>query len=248
MKLLLLLLIFLSFSAWSKVTMELRPASDSVKQGEIIAAKLIVKEASGQSALAGLKGKKISKTLYLLSVSPFMGKQGVLEADAKIIFLTVPESSYIMETINGEEVAIHWANVDVQPTEETKSFLLGDFEIPERKELLPWILGILGLSILALFGIWIKNKLQGKEKKKLLLIKTKQEVLGCSSYDDVVAMWRNKRNYLQTFPQLEGAFQSLEVTLFKYQFKPQRTSWEVEEVMSAYNKFKSDAQGVLNGI
>lgn len=248
MKMAILLFILLSASAWSKVTLELQLPADSVKQGEIVYGKLIVKESQGQAALSGLKGKKISKTLYLLNLSPFMGKQGVLESEAKVIFMAVPESNYIMENINGEEVAVSWNNLEVRPTEEPQSFLLGDFEVPERKEIFPWLVGLFGLAALSILGLWLRNKFRSKKLSKSLLHKTKDEILNCQSYDDVVLMWRQKRAYLQKFPQLESAFLTLEKTLFKYQFKQQRTAREEDEVLVAYNSFKTEVQGVLNGI
>ena len=91
MKQLYLLLLIFSFNAWSRVNLELSLDNPSVKQGEIVIGRLIVREAEGQAVLAGLKGKKIEKTLYFLSVSPFMGKQVQLEAEAKVIFLLIPQ-------------------------------------------------------------------------------------------------------------------------------------------------------------
>ena len=49
---------------------------------------------------------------FLLNVSPFMGKQGQLEAEVKIIFLTVPTSPALLEVINGEEVFVRLSAFD----------------------------------------------------------------------------------------------------------------------------------------
>lgn len=249
MKLFLLpLLLFFSLSAWSKVNFELVLNSPSVKQGEIVVGKLIVRESQGQTSFSGLKGKNIGKTIYLLNVAPFMGKAGQLESDAKIIFLKVPESTSATEVIDGEEIVISWKGIEVVPTEESKSFLLGDFEVPERKEVLPWILGFFIVLILGAAGYWISYKIKAKKLTKSQQNKLKQEILSCQNYDEIVLMWRQKLRYLQTFPQLENAFKNFEQTLFKYQFKPNRTDRELEEVQKAYDKFKSEAMGALNGI
>lgn len=242
------LFLFLFSSAWSRVNFELVLNSSSVKQGEIAIGKLIVKESQGQTSFAGLKGKNIGKTVYLMNLSPFMGKAGQLESDAKIIFLAVPQTNSVSEVVDGEEIVITWNSIEVVPTEETKSFLLGNFEVPERKEVVPWILGFLIVLVLGGLGYWITEKIKSKKYSKTMLAKLKQEILACQNYDDIVLMWRQKRTYLQTFPQLETAFKTLEQTLFKYQFKPQRTERELDEVQKAYEQFKSESAGVLNGI
>lgn len=248
MKLTVLFLLLFSVSAWSRVHLELVLNTPSVKQGEIAVGKLIVRESQGQTSFAGLKGKNVGKTVYLLNVSPFMGKAGQLESDAKVIFLKVPETTSVSEVLDGEEIAITWKGIEVVPIEETKSFLLGDFEVPERKDVLPWVLGFFIVLVLGAFGYWISHKFKLKKNAKFQLKKMKQEILACQNYDDIVLMWRQKRTYLQTFPQLENAFKNFEQTLFKYQFKPQRTEKELDEVQKAYEKFKSESTGALNGI
>lgn len=243
-----LIFIFISFSAWSGVNLELVLNSTSVKQGEIVSGKLIVRESTGQTSFSGLKGKNLSKTLYLVKLSPFMGKQGVLESEAKVIFLNVPQSSFVGEQIDGQEIKIFWNQIEVIPTEVSKSFLLGDFEIPERIKVLPWLIGL--LILLVSFGAFafIRQKLTGKKKKQEILSQMKSEILNCNNYDEVVQMWRQKHKFLNTFPQLETNFKTLETTLFKYQFKQQRSENEKEAVMEAYRDFKNQSTGALNGI
>ncbi|MBA2405754.1 MAG: hypothetical protein H0V66_13335 [Bdellovibrionales bacterium] len=245
----LLLAVFLfSSTAWSRVTLELILDTASVKQGEIATGKLVVKQAEGQTGLAGLKGKNIGKTLYLLHVSPFMGKQGQLESEAKVIFFVVPQVNAVTEVINGEDVFISWNNIEVIPTETSKSFLLGDFEIPERKKIVKWFLILLMVGVIAGLALWInryfKRKSISREKTKLL----KNELTNCMNYDDIVLMWRQKHRYLVAFPGIESCFKSFEEILFKYQFKSSRSESEIQEVISAYQKFKTDVQGVLNEI
>lgn len=232
--------------AWSRVGLELVIETPTVKQGEILSGKLIVKQAEGQTALAGLQGKNISKTLYLLKVAPFMGKLGTLESEVKIIFLTVPQTNAVSDLINNEEVFIVWNNVEVLPTETSKSFLLGDFDIPSRKKILMWFL-VSGLVFFILaFAIWARKKKLSKKKLKLHQDNLKQALMNCSSYDQIVQMWSNKKEYLSAFPKIENRFKTFEEILFKYQFKSTRTDSEIQEIMIAYKDFKAGIAGVIN--
>lgn len=233
-------------NAWSRVGMELMLDTSSVKQGEIAVGRLVVKQTDGQSIFGGLKGKNLGKTLYLLHVSPFMGKQGHLEAEAKFIFLAVPQTNNVSEVINGEEVFISWSNIEIIPTEPPKSFLLGNFEIPARKKIVQWFFIILATA-LVLGSMFYFNKLYSKkEKSKKQLDLIKKQLMNCKTYDDIVMMWEQKQDYLTSFPKLEQSYKNLEQVLFKYQFKPQRTESEIMEVISAYNKFKTGAAEAIN--
>lgn len=244
----LLLSILFSFSAYSKVSLELKLNDRSVKQGQIASGSLVVQSTDGNAGLSGLKGKTLAKSLYLFNVSPFMGKQGQLTSDVKVIFTQVPLSSSVTETINNEEITISWSNIQVVPTEQSKSFLFGDFEIPSRLVVLPWIIGVIGLGFLTLIIIRIRSIMNVKSSIKSRKLKLKDEIISGKTYDDVVLMWRSKSRYLNEFPQLDSHFKALETVLFKYQFKPQRTEQEVNAVMDAYQTFKSSVMGDLNGI
>jgi hypothetical protein len=241
-----LLLLIFSFNAWSRVNLELSLDNPSVKQGEIVIGRLSVLEAEGQAVLTGLKGKKIEKTLYLLSVSPFMGKQGQLEAEAKVIFLSIPQKSEVAEILDGEEVSIKWNNIEVIATPEPKSFLLGDFEIPTRANVVYWIIVFLSIAVIALLTSFFLKHFSKKKKAKNKILSLKKELLDCITYEDVVEIWEQKRKYIETFPKLDKSFKILENVLFKYQFKSQRTKTETDEVVQAYNVFKSNVSGALN--
>lgn len=240
--------ILISTCAWSKVNLELNLGLDELKQGQIAQGSLSVKSTDGNTGLAGLKGKTIGKSLYLLSVSPFMAKQRELTSDVKVIFAQVPQSNSVTETINNEEITISWGNLKIIPTEASKSFLFGDFEVPSRMVVLPWIGIIIGLGLLALIIVRIRAMLNVKSGIKSRRLRLKEEITNGTTYDDVVLMWRQKSRYLQEFPQLDVHFKNLETVLFKYQFKSQRTEQEVNAVMDAYQIFKSSVLGDLNGI
>lgn len=243
-----LFFILISTCAWSKVNLELNLGLNELKQGQIAQGTLSVKSTDGNTGLAGLKGKTIGKSLYLLNVSPFMAKQGELTSDVKVIFAQVPQSNSVKETINNEEITISWNNLNVLPTEASKSFLFGDFEIPSRLVVLPWIGIIIGLGLLALIVVRVRAMLNVKGGIKSRRLRLKEEIINSANYDDVVLMWRQKSRYLQEFPQLETHFKNLETVLFKYQFKAQRTEQEVNAVMDAYQTFRSAVMGDLNGI
>jgi len=242
----LLILTFISCNVWSKVSLELLLSTASVKQGEIASGQLLVKQTEGQAGLSGLQGKKLGNILYLLKVSPFMGKQGNLESQAKVIFLAVPQNTSISEIINGEEVSISWSNIQVLPTESSKSFLFGNFEIPERKKIILWILIFLGLILVSGISFWGRNYFKHKKNNANKFKNLKKELINCISYEEIVLMWRQKLLYLDAFPAIDITFKKFEEELFKYQFKSQRTEREVAEVLLAYQKFKDEVSGVLN--
>ena len=233
-------------AAWSRVGLELILNSPSVKQGEITSGRLIVKQADGQAGLNGLQGKNLGKTLYLLNVSPFMGKQGALEAEAKIIFLTVPSINAVSELINNEEVFIVWNNLEILPTESSKSFLLGDFDIPARRKIMIWMGSFLLALVIMFLGFWLKKRRSENSKRKTKLKNLKQKLLSCTNYEEIIEMWKNKNEFLITFPKIEESFKKFEIILFQYQFKSTRTERELDEVVSAYKNFKNDVMGVLN--
>jgi cbb3-type cytochrome oxidase subunit 3 len=242
----LLILFLFCHVAWGKVSLEFKTNQPSVNQGEIIEGTLALIEGTVPSM--NLRGKNIAKGVYILNIEPFMGKAESFEAKTKLIFLKVPETNMAMETLNGEEVIILWKDLEIKPTEAAQSFLLGDFEIPDRKKLMPWILGFIFLVLLALvfwyFKTANKHKNLSKQQRKML----KDQLLHASSYEDVVLIWNNKHQTLKEFPTFDTPFKNLEVTLFKYQFKPQRSASEVEQVMEAYRKFRDEIQKGQDGI
>lgn len=245
---LILILFFIISPVWSSVQLELDLATVTPKQGEIVAARLILKNARGQAALTGLKGKNFKKVVYLLNLSPFIGENGRLEADAKVIFLQVPETTFVSEVINGEEVVLSWREVRVIPTEASQSFLLGDFEIPGRKKIVLWISLFIALILISSGIFYAKRKYALKNRAVKRRKELKQNLLTATDYSGVVSLWQSKQIYLSEFPGLEVSFKKLEKTLFKYQFKPTQTTQEMQEVMRSYDQFKSDIMGVLNGV
>ncbi len=246
MNILFLIGILISFNSWAKVSLSLDLNHKQVKQGEIVEGRLIVKQTEGQAALGGLKGKNVAKTLYLLNVSPFMVKHGQLESEAKVIFLAVPQTNSITETVNGEEVVISWDGIEILPTEESKSFLLGDFTIPEARQVLKWVIFLAAPLLLIGVFVWFMKISKRRRLLKEHIAQLKKELSDCHSYDEIVLMWRNKRRYLEAFPSLDTVFKNFEDVLFKHQFKPSRTNSETEEVLTGYQKFIVEVSAVIN--
>ena len=248
MKKIIILLVFISLSAWSKVGMILVPDSSSIKQGEIVRARLLIQETDGTSSLSGITNKNIGEVLYLYHVGPFMMKQGVLESEVKIIFSKVPTSNQVTETIEGEPITIRWSDLKVIPTQQPEGFQFGNFEIPQTMKWIPWAIGLLIVLILLLIVAKFNRRLGQKKRLKDLQRKLKDELLGADGYEGIVQVWQKKRIYLQQFPALEENFRTLEQTLFKFQFKPQRNESEMAAIKTSYESFKRDISGVLNGI
>ncbi len=238
--------ILICFNSWGKVSLVLDLNHTQVKQGEIAEGRLIVKQTEGQAALGGLKGKNVSKTLYLLNVSPFMVKNGQLESEAKVIFITVPQTNSITETINGEEVSIRWDGIEILPTEESKSFVLGDFTIPEARQVLKWVIIIVVPLLLIGVFFWFSKISKKRRLLKNHFAQIEKELCGCGTYEEIVLMWRSKRRYLEAYPKLDIVFKNFEDILFKHQFKPTRTNFETEEVLAAYKKFIAEVSAVIN--
>lgn len=246
----LIFLALFSLVGYAKVDLGLSFVKDEVKQGELAKAKLFFRQTDSQKfSPTSLKGKKIAKTVYFQNISAFVGKegQGYYEADATVVFLTVPNTQTISELIDGEEISIVWKDLSVIATQAEK-FELGSFDVPIRIDYVMWITGLVILSILIGLGKVIFEKIHLKRAVKERKAKLKEALSSCRTYEDVVTLWKTKKIYLQDFPGLEEAFSKLEVTLFKHQFKPQQTDSEKADVLKAYEKFKNDAQGVLVGI
>ena len=148
--------------------------------------------------------------------------------------------------MNGEEVSIKWNNIEVIATPEPKSFLLGDFEIPTRANVVYWIIIFLSIAVIALLTSFFLKHFLKKKKAKNKILSLKKELLDCNTYEDIVEIWEQKRKYIETFPKIDKNFKILENVLFKYQFKSQRTKTETDEVVQAYNVFKSNVSGALN--
>ena len=223
-------------------------SADTINQGEIVPGRIVLNHTEGHSALSGLNGLNIQKTIYLISVSPFIGKDGNYEADAKVIFLKTPETPILTDMINGEEINIRWKPVEIIPTEDPKSFLLGDFDVPFKRNLIQWGVGA-SVFLMLIAGTWFLNQRRRVHKKiKIEREKLKKDLIGNETYAEIVNMWAHKKLFLDAFPEISEHFKEFEKVLFKYQFKESQAKSEVEEISHAYKDFCSKISGILNGI
>jgi hypothetical protein len=243
-----LTLLFLISTSWGKTTLELSTPNPLVKQGSIIDCKLSILESEGNSILVGLTGREFGKTIYIISIDPFVQMNGVLEANARVVFEKVPEAPSASEVIAGQEVIINWNKIKVEKSKPAEKFLFGDFDVPQKLSLIKWlIITLVSLGLTLILLRWRKKSLF-KKKLRAKKIDLKAELLKPTSYDQIVELWKNKHRYLSEFPELDQAFKKLEETLFKYQFKSQRSEIEITQVLLAFDHFKNDVSGVLHGI
>jgi hypothetical protein len=235
---------FILGSSWAKTTLELSTLVPEVKQGSIIDCELSIKESEGKSTLSGLAGRDFAKTIYVISLDPFVQKNGILVSNARVVFEKVPASDLIEES----ELSIILKKIKVLPAKPAQSFLFGDFEVAGQVSFLKWIVTF--ILVVVIGGIFLKwrNKYLRKKKSKLRKLSLKEQLLKPSNYDEIVAAWENKHIFLDEFPDLAPAFIKLEAILFKYQFKSQRNEFEITQILIAYDQFRNDVREVLNGI
>lgn len=244
----LLLFLFVLGSSWAKTTLELSTLLPEVKQGSITDCQISIKESEGKSTLAGLAGSEFGKTIYMISIEPFVLQNGTLVANARVVFEKVPASELVSEIIDGNEITITLKKIKVLSSKPAQSFLFGDFEVSGKVSLLKWIILTISVMILGLILFRWRNKYLIKNQIKHKKRRLKAQLLKPVSYDDIVEVWKNKHDYLNEFPDLDSAFKKLEQTLFKYQFKSQRNEIEITQVLIAFDHFRNDVGEVLNGI
>lgn len=247
----LLSLLILLFSTVASAVVELQFPSSKIKQGSLESVIMRVDPSTAQSfELQKVRGQTIGETLYVYSVSPLMRKEGGddFEAEARVVFIKVPETPFLGYKTPAGEIVFSWKDLEVIPTEGAKELIFGEFEIPPRKKVLLWggILLVLIIAGLAGFRIW--KVFQKRKQVRLQKLAVKNDISSVNDYQNVVRVWQNKRNFIREFPHLEQPFKNLEQTLFKYQFKQSQTDTEKNEVMSAWKKFVEETRGGFDGI
>lgn len=246
------LLILLSLPSFSAIKLGVSFYDQNVKQGEIASAKIVIDPQSMQKfGLQKLKGQTLAETLYIYDVSPSMKKEGQndYESEAKIIFIKVPETTEVKQNVDAEEVTLAWGDITVTPTEAPQGFVFGNFEIPRvGKWALYLLIGLLVAGFAGSLGYWLSKKSKIINEKKRRIQEAKAQVLSCSSYEDLVNLWKKKHHFIELFPHIKEPFLRFETTLNRYQFKPSRSEKESEEIMAAYREFKSSVEGGFNGI
>lgn len=246
-----LTLFILLLSTAVTAAVELQFQIPKIKQGSLETVVLKVDPATAQQfELQKLKGQTVGNTIYIYSISPLMRKEGGadFEAEARLVFIKVPETSFVSYKTPQGEIVLTWKDLEVVPTETQKELIFGTFEVPARSKVILWASILCSLVLVAVCGIpiWRKflNRKEIKKKKQTI----KDDILSVNEYQNVVRVWQNKRNLIREFPHLEEPFKNLEKTLFKHQFKPSQTESEKSEVMSAWKKFIEESQGGFDGI
>ncbi len=224
---------------------------DTVIQGSLIKTKFKFQQTLGDGFQIGnLEGVTLDDTVYINELLPVNGDPdgNIINGEASIIFIKVPVKSNIEHKMGSFQINASWTEIEFIPTDTPKELLFGEFNVPDSKRLILWVL--LGAGILVFFGVilifWKKwKKLKFKKIKKINL---KNSLLSPNSYDEVVQIWEMKHDILKVFPFLEDEFKKLEKVLFKYQFKPKRTNSEEDEVLVEYRKFIDSIKGGFDGI
>lgn len=206
-------------------------------------------DAAQKLHLQKLKGQALANTLYLYEVSPLIRREGgnSYEADARVIFVKVPETHVLTFKDGSEEVAVTWGEVEIVPTE-AQGLIYEKFSIPSRPKIIAWTLIFIGLIVLGLLGRKGHRKYASKQIQKKRLAELKQELLNGKEYQDVVSIWMKREDFLKAFPHIESSFRELESVLFKYQFKPVQSDVEKNIVIEAYRSFLSQISGGFNGV
>lgn len=195
-----------------------------------------------------LLGTTISDTLYIVDISPFIKKETVYKASATVIFVKIPtQENGELETVKGK-IKFNWGGVEVLPTEISENFLFGSFEIPKGRNLLIFLVLLVGFFLLLIPVIKIYKKRKKYRAYKNELMKLKKEITDAQNYGDIVNVWKRKHDLLNAFPKMKDSFQKFEKVLFQVQFKPIQSDLEKEGVVNAYKLFLNEIKGDIIGI
>lgn len=222
-----------------------------VQQGSIVPVVLNFNpEAVQKISIPKMMNATVGETVFFVQISPLTRKndQADFSADAKVIFIKVPETTVITENFQGSPLELKWQGVKVLPTQAEKKFIFQDFTIPERINFLPWVIGFITLAGLCGLVIYFRRKFLKKKLVREERHKLKQEILGCQSYHDIVILWKNRKFIFEQFPHIEKPFEKLESKLYLVQFKSHQSETDKALILEAYRTFVSEVEGGFNGI
>lgn len=252
MKIFAIFLLFIIIQpALAAISIQLDFSDSQLKQGQLEVAQVTMPaEAAQNISLQKLKGTNFAETLYIYELGPLIKKDGgdYFVADAKVIFLKIPESPKLIQKLGNEEIILAWPQIEILPTEGGKELIFGQFEIPSRKKILLWVLISLGLLTGLYAVIKYRKQLALKKAAREKRISLKEKLFNASDYSHIVEIWLSRDEFLTVFPEIREHFKNFEITLFKYQFKPHQTETEKSEVVTAYREFLTNIQGGLSGI
>ena len=240
----------LSFSAWS-VDIGLEFSVPEIKQGSLTSALIKIDAVGAQEVPPQkLRSKTFADTIYIYEMGTPIRKEGrpYFEAEAKIIFIKVPETNELSFAEDGKSFKIFWNAVTVLPTKADKSFMYGAFSAPARFQAFKWGICLLCITLLLVLIFWINRKYQSRAIRKKHLSDLKKKLIAPSNYFEIVDVWMNRQSYLTTFPLIEESFRNLEQKLFKVQFKPHQSEQEKEFIVESYKDFLISIKGPLDGI
>jgi hypothetical protein len=247
MKLLLMILVFISLKSFAVEEVKIIAQGNSLTQGQIADVMMGIENTSGLIAdIEEMKGKKIEDTIYILDIKDGIQEKDLLTYKAKIIFIKSPTQNSVRTTINGKEVQFSWDNISVIAAGETKGFLWGEYQLDSKDHLLIVILVFIFLATILVFYLMRRRKNHALKISELKNIKI--TIDSVKNYEDIISLWNNRDRLLACFPLIEADFRELEKDLFKYIFKPSQSPAEREDAYNSFkkfrNKFKEGAHGV----
>jgi hypothetical protein len=247
--LILIKMLFLVSSVEAEVVLSF--GRDKIKQGSLEETILKVDMETAQKfSIQKLKGETVGDVLHFHQISPLVKKSedGAFYAEATVIFAKIPEKNSLVYSSANEQITISWPQIEVITTDSDQRFVFADFTIPGKKDV--WLLVLLSLTlvIISILSWTFRKRWKSKQLLKRKKLELREQLLSAGSYEDVVAVWQKKSQFLNEFGHLEEPFRALEKTLFKYQFKPNQSEAEKEEVMKAYRSFTQKTEGGFNGI
>lgn len=250
--LLILILILVPNLVLAEVRISLTFPKSQIKQGELEEVDISMDFSSTQNfEIQKLKDTTPGDILYFHKISPLMrsDSSGTLTGRASVVFINVPETSFVRFKDQEQTVVLTWNNIEITPTESRPVFIYEDFTIPGR-EVFNSTLLISGVIILLLIPVFVFVYLRYKKIRDIKLEKRllKDNLLSANSYEEVVELWKDKSRFIKEFPSSETAFRRLEEVLFRYQFKPSQDDSEKSEVMKAYRDFSDQMRENLDGI
>ena len=211
-----------------------------MKAGESVSvqAEILKLEGAGQE-FSKLKGQTLEDSVYIFET-------GLVERSAEhpngvidlgIVILKPLEKSSVGSAESG--VKIFFNIPKVTPVEAAKDYIFLDWKLPFN---LPWWSWLILLAVLIVGGVALIQYPKWKAKKEL--VKKREElwkrVLEAQSQKDIMAIWNERLEYFQHFPDLEKNFRGWEKTIYPFIFKPQLNDDEVMKIQKSYKKFVSE--------
>ncbi len=234
-----LLIILISLSSYSKVDINLVFPDEKVPQGSMINVELQIINDDGNFDSTQLENKSFGDSLYFHKAEKNL---------ATVIIFDEPKGEIVGNIERGDIVNFKLVNFHFQKTDAGNEMIFEDFQISNDKYLIYSLIFIIAGFLLSYVYFLLKKKNKIKNEKKRQQINLKEKIFSAKKYEDIVEIWKTKNIYFSEFPVIQDQFQKFELILFKYMFKPQINEVEKIEVLESFKKFQRNIESYLNGI